>query len=222
MTLCLPAQVHHCLVGNLAIFLDLSNDRYHAIRTPLGSRLADILAGRVPADDDEPSCQSLRRRGLLVPGGNAACLCSPADIFVPTNSVIETGRERGSLHLGHTIGVTRAFAAATLHLRRRGLAGVVRDLRTRKSSLAARAGSTDAASLALRFHDHRRLVPAVPICLRDSLALLDYLAQFHLSADLVFGVQADPFYAHCWVQTPAAVLNDSGYFPSTLAPLLVI
>jgi hypothetical protein len=42
----------------------------------------------------------------------------------------------------------------------------------------------------------------------DSLALLEFLAVYRFFPRIVFGVVADPFQAHCWLQDDAVVLND--------------
>jgi hypothetical protein len=58
-------------------------------------------------------------------------------------------------------------------------------------------------------------------CLLDSLSLLHFLARFHIFPSWVFGVIAEPFQAHCWLQWRDLVLNDSlphieGYTPIML------
>jgi hypothetical protein len=58
--------------------------------------------------------------------------------------------------------------------------------------------------------------------LRDSIALLEFLDQAGLTAHLVFGVIADPFAAHCWVQTPELILNESVDTAGLFQPILAI
>lgn len=47
------------------------------------------------------------------------------------------------------------------------------------------------------------------LCLFDSLALLLFLSKFGLFPRWTFGVQSEPFAAHCWVQEEDVVLNDT-------------
>jgi len=54
----------------------------------------------------------------------------------------------------------------------------------------------------------RPLFPRPYLCLFDSLALFEFLAGYDCFPHLVFGVVADPFEAHCWLQAGTAVLND--------------
>jgi hypothetical protein len=68
--------------------------------------------------------------------------------------------------------------------------------------------SPAAAVTAMRFLQARRLLPFAPNCLRDSLALMEFMAKAGSQATLVFGVKLDPFAAHCWVQSGDMLLND--------------
>ena len=60
------------------------------------------------------------------------------------------------------------------------------------------------------------------LCLFDSLALIHFLARFRVFPDWVFGVTADPFEAHCWVQTGGVVLNDTVERVSAFTPIMSI
>jgi Transglutaminase-like superfamily len=79
-----------------------------------------------------------------------------------------------------------------------------------------------ARSLASVF-DRLRLFYSQPyLCLFDSLALIHFLARFGLYPDWVFGVQADPFEAHCWVQAGSVVLNDTVERVSAFTPIMCV
>jgi hypothetical protein len=72
-------------------------------------------------------------------------------------------------------------------------------------------GECDAALAARLISIFRKLRPLFPrpyLCLFDSLALLEFLAGYDCLPHLVFGVVADPFEAHCWLQAGSVVLND--------------
>jgi hypothetical protein len=58
------------------------------------------------------------------------------------------------------------------------------------------------------FKHLRPLYPRPYLCLFDSLALLELLAGYHRYPRIVFGVVADPFQAHCWLQEGDVLLND--------------
>jgi hypothetical protein len=60
------------------------------------------------------------------------------------------------------------------------------------------------------------------VCLYDSLALVEFLAHYRLFPQWVFGVMAEPFAAHCWVQQDDRVLNDSVDYVRGFTPIMVV
>lgn len=79
-----------------------------------------------------------------------------------------------------------------------------------------------AARLTEAFLNFRPMFPWDYRCLFDSLALIRFLSRFRLHPDWVFGVQDDPFNAHCWVQAGTCVLNDDLEHVSTYTPIMTI
>ena len=75
---------------------------------------------------------------------------------------------------------------------------------------------------AAAFRSARPYVPIDTCCLLDSIAMITFLAKRQLHADLVFGVTADPFSAHCWAQYGTTVLNDALGHALTYTPIRVI
>jgi hypothetical protein len=219
MELGLPSHVHFALCDTLVVFLDTKADRYRAVRrTPT---LDALLTGASRGTEDEQLVRFLGRAGLLAPLGPDVHRCAPVTISVPRESALETGRRRAHLSLAMTVAVGGALLRSGSALRRHGLHAALERLRERKAQTPGEA--TDHAEIVMRslaFADHRALLPRARTCLRDSLGLLSFLGDRAAGADLVLGVQAKPFYAHCWLQTDALILNDSGYFPSTLTPIL--
>lgn len=220
MRLGLPCHVHVAISGSLAIFLDTRRDRYAA--TPLEPRLMRTLGGEEEADDSDPVCQRLMRNDLLVPSGPDSRPFAPETIDVPQRSVLEMAGGRGALSVRTTGQAAFAIGRAHRSLRLGGLDGVATALRQHKAAGRAPAGFDRTVRLSRLFDGHRALIPAKRICLRDSVALIYFLATEDCIADIVFGVQAAPFHAHCWVQAGDRILNDSGYFPSSLTPILRI
>jgi hypothetical protein len=112
---------------------------------------------------------------------------------------------------------------ASRELRRQPFQLIVEAVRERKSRNASRAGRTDferARLLASVFERLRLFYPRSYLCLFDSLALIHFLARFHVYPDWVFGVNADPFEAHCWVQVGNVVLNDTVARVSAFTPIM--
>ena len=101
----------------------------------------------------------------------------------------------------------------------------IESVRVRKTRNAGRGGPSDferARSLVSVFDRLRWFYPRSYLCLFDSLALIHFLARFRVFPDWVFGVIADPFEAHCWVQAGGVVLNDTVERVSRLTPIMYV
>jgi hypothetical protein len=81
---------------------------------------------------------------------------------------------------------------------------------------------THVSRLIAIFKGLRPLYPRSYLCLFDSLALLEFLASCGLFPQVVFGVIADPFQAHCWLQAGSLVLNDDLERVGKFTPILNI
>lgn len=80
--------------------------------------------------------------------------------------------------------------------------------RSRAECSAATYDTAYVSTLVMAFKALRPLYPRPYLCLFDSLALLEFLAEYHFFPHIVFGVVADPFEAHCWVQEGTTIIND--------------
>jgi hypothetical protein len=116
------------------------------------------------------------------------------------------------LTLEHTVyGVTRRRTDSSTSGPQSGLSA------TASSSAATRPRSEELSDLDINtlqvlISGYRWLRPwgfaAKNHCLLDSLALLEYLAQFGQFPQWIFGVRSAPFAAHCWAQIGPVVLSD--------------
>jgi hypothetical protein len=110
--------------------------------------------------------------------------------------------------------VTRFFLACAKidwHLRKKDLFRILARIERRRPqapSSDAMSNVTHASTLIAAFKELRPLYPRPYLCLFDSLALLEFLARYRVFPRVVFGVIADPFQAHCWLQEGNVVLND--------------
>jgi hypothetical protein len=59
-------------------------------------------------------------------------------------------------------------------------------------------------------------------CLFDALSLSEFLAGYGVFPHWVFGVQARPFAAHCWLQLGGLVLNDTVDHVKRYTPIMVV
>ena len=104
-----------------------------------------------------------------------------------------------------------ACATADWQLRTAAFCRTLARLERRRLRAKSSPGANDVARaprLVGAFKLLRPLYPRPYLCLFDSLALLEFLRGYHLLPRVVFGVVADPFQAHCWLQDGAMILND--------------
>jgi hypothetical protein len=116
-------------------------------------------------------------------------------------------------------------ARASRQLRDQRFQSIVASVQTRKRRNANpnRPLDVERAHFLLSTFDSLRLFfPRPYLCLFDSLALIHFLARFRMYPDWVFGVTADPFEAHCWVQAGNVVLNDTIERVSAFTPIMSV
>jgi hypothetical protein len=83
-------------------------------------------------------------------------------------------------------------------------------------------GEVGACRLALQYEAARRMFPARPRCLPDSLALFDFLTARKERVQIVFGIRREPFAAHCWVQTGRSLLNETADIAAGFQPICIV
>jgi len=199
-------HVSFCWTEGRAVFLDARRNRYFC----LGERADAVFKAlcRQPASESVDASvittlhliQNCEDRETAI---EAACAARPTRSLTDDN--VNHARHRAELILE----IGWALALARWRLKHRPFLHVIETLRARKLTAAmAPPKVEEMGQIASAFAGARRFVPIRPICLADSLALLDLLDRRGLSADLVFGVKLNPFSAHCWVQAGELILND--------------
>jgi hypothetical protein len=211
-------QVLFCVTGGRAVFLDARRDRYFCLNGDAELAFRALLN----AEPTPPKgLKDLVRSQLIEEGeggGPPMAAVSPAR---PTRSVLEEPSAAAIRRAG-AIEVAWRVAAARARVKRRAFAAIVDHVQARKPRAAARTASDAPLAWAAAFNTARRIAPIKPLCLPDSLALLDFLAHRRVFADLVLGVKLNPFGAHCWVQTDQVILNDAVDRVNAHTPILVV
>lgn len=216
-------QIHpdlsFCLFEGMPVFLDLKRDRYFALGERLGRTFCGVLNGQAPPD--LPADELVSQGILSQVQGDAPP--KPASVVLPHESVPEMHHATGGLMLALSIEIGAHILGVRRRMKRDGLAAAIDRQRKRNASIAKREESRNSMAITLsrRFISARRWVPIQPICLADSLALLEFLGRRSVAANLVIGVKMKPFAAHCWVQTDETILNEEVGFASTFKPILV-
>ena len=228
----LPSHAFACLTGKYCMFLDLKRDSYFSVPRHAMEELTPWIGNwrLTPCSEARTSTRlsvaaaalasELLAEGMLMEGPEtspdmtrAACA---ADGDLESMKVADlNARRKKPIWIA-----AAALLYADWALRILPIARVIDTVCKRKRSRLA-AGPMDcerAAYLTTAFLKYRPLFPRDYRCLFDSLALVRFLSRYDLYPDWVFGVQEDPFSAHCWVQAGAVILNDrldnvAGYTP---------
>jgi hypothetical protein len=228
----LAAGVHFCLSQGHGIFLDLKHDMYSAIPVP-GSARAAGAAEAFGALEDALLCHRdmLLSEGLVTEGDESGRALDASfmierphiNIFHPDDArAFGLGGEQGDAVSISGADLKDAFAAswqASRQLRLRHIFDVVEAVRTRKAGRTPGVVEDYRREVAI----FRRLRPWYPrsyLCLWDALALIEFLARRALFPEWIFGVQAQPFGAHCWLQVNGMLLNENTEYAGQFTPIM--
>jgi hypothetical protein len=231
-------DVHVCLTRDGAVWLDTKKDRYSGISHAAFHLLRPMLHVREPADsicqgnsrvegEAEPDiAQQLLGMGLLTRDSRIGKPFSP-----PTVSVSQFEEafcaDAGSARVGarHLCAFLHACAATLISLRVRSLhCALDRARRVKAAGQKSGQQSSELAHELMHIFTQLRtyVYTARRACLYDSLAAFDFLAHYGVFPDLIIGVRASPFSAHCWLQHRDAVLNGRPAYCADFVPILVI
>jgi hypothetical protein len=222
----LKDHVFVCQHDGHVVILDLRGDRYYTLDPTNAGSLAGAVRGwpiAVPTADigDDEVAQALLEKGILSEHAEAGKDATPVVVHAPSREIVpqEFG-ERPALRWRTIAQFLRSTAAAAIAIRRWPLERVIDRVKMRNE--AHRTQAIDAAQaqrLITQFAAMRPvLFSARDACLFESLALSEFLARHGVHPTWIFGVQARPFAAHCWLQLDGSVLNDTvdhviGYTP---------
>lgn len=218
MPLQLRADVHWCECGGRAVFLDTLADRYFCL-SELANDAFLRLAVAQPLPGDGRRLRSLMESEILLDTEAPAPIRPPPLIDTPTHDV--TGRHNRKSWLA-ILSMFVAEIRAARALRRRPFHEILESARRqplgrRPPELAQTIEAIASAAAALSFitgsHDR---------CLIRALAVQTLCRASGSKSNLVFGVVAHPFTAHCWVQIGSAVVVGEYEHARLYTPILVI
>ena len=238
----LASHVFICRGKRHWVILDVNRDKYLCIDRRQFEALGPSLKGweastspftspsgldTAPIPEDAVALsRGLFDLGILSDRATHAKDACPTAYRLPTeatdpDSPVRSRRSPGA----HAISFFSSCARASRELRQQPFQLTVEAVRARKSRNASGAVGVDferARSLVLVFERLRLFYPRSYLCLFDSLALIHFLARYAVYPDWVFGVNADPFEAHCWVQADHVVLNDTLARVTGFTPIMVV
>ena len=232
----LSSHVFVCLQDEHVVFLDVRNDRYFALEAVQTRGLETLVrgwpvraadAGRLAAEVLESGVLDLlMRRGLLTPETRAGKDATPIACDEPAEEIFpdDTG-ERPIFGFFELCRFAFAALTASLSLKFMRFERVILHVRLRRAR-ATRIPPFDperARKLTAIFSWLRPyFFTSRDACLFEALALARFLAGHDIYPRWVFGVQARPFSAHCWLQYEGMVLNDSVEHVSQYTPIMVV
>lgn len=219
-TIHLRPGIAHCVFTDCAIILDIDRDRYWQVSRHVAGLLEQVQRGEsgrlAPADQ---AC--LEHLGLVEAAADNISPRAATPPLPPGSSALEEEALTGRFRSVEALEVACLALAARRRVRHRPLRSVLAEIgrwRDRgKPDLHA-----DAMALARRFARYRRLVPLAALCLPDTIAFLHFAARRGCFPQLVFGVEAWPFAAHCWAQQGDCVLTDALHHARSYSPILVL
>ncbi len=213
----LSETVTACVASDRILFLDVGRDRYFALPSGYNEPFLSWLT--------EWQDEDLARRCRTILADLKIISSEAARAVVPTACTVERPQPVDAeplppsrIRAGALVTVGKAVLSAWHDVRSKPLGAVL----ARRLSEARFASSApgDMRSRLAEFRSVRPFIPVRRICLHDCLALVDWLGPARAGAQLVFGVSAYPFAAHCWVQANGVVLDDHPESPSRFQPIL--
>lgn len=219
-------DLHYCCVGGEIVFMDLRSDAYFMLKGQSARSFRTYLANPDIADD---ALDALLARGVLVEGELSDFARRHADVPVPLRSASELALDHQPAGFGVIVEVARLVYSARHGLRTRNIGELleahVGRCRRRPNQDDTTPDNIDIAAFtraAGKYRSARRFVPVDHSCLLDSLALDRFLANRGLESRLVFGVNAEPFSAHAWLQVGDMALNETVSYARMHTPILVL
>ncbi len=213
----LSPSVTACIAADRVLLLDVARDRYFALPPALNNSLRTWLEqigeGRLPDDLH----RALGELGVIPAGDPVPAAAQPCPV-VRSRPIDSAPLPATRLRPRAVWQVAHAVRSAAKDVRQRRLGSI---LTKRFDPTRERLGGHgDLRSKLAEFRAIRPLIPVPRVCLHDCLALLDWLGPARGGAQLVLGVSAYPFAAHCWVQQDGELLDDHPESPSRFEPIL--
>lgn len=236
-----PHHVHFTVDGDTAIFMNLRADQYSMLvgskaqifRTLLSnSRACEEGSTCLKVPSDGPDIDSIRAvvadlleyglltaertrhpfpRSLRVPQPEQDLL-APCSVHPERLAILDVWR------------FVSSCMTAMWRLKCTSIEDTVRAVQKRghARNTAAPIDLCEARRLVSIYSRLRRLVPKRPLCLYDSLSLVEFLAKYNCFPCWVFGVKVDPWTAHCWVQQGTIVFNQDAGSTRTFLTLFAV
>jgi hypothetical protein len=223
----LPQHVHACFAAKRTIFLDMKRGTYFGLDPEKTELLHHALDESSVADQAAPAIAAeLIGLGLLTTSRSASKLFLPPATNAPETALLPLIDDPPKISAARVARFFATCSAVALRLKLRPLERSLAHLAQHKSRSATRfiadETSLDKTRDLTRTSLHLRpfAYAARDRCLLDSLTLAEFLASYGIRATCIFGVRANPFEAHCWLQIGSHVVNETPEMAQRYAPIL--
>ena len=219
------------------VLLDLLNDKYLCIGGQVFEALCQSsneisslephnFSSPITPSDISILVQDLVDRGILVTDSTIGKEIEPV-IAAPqvTSTLSDPPADRTSVWMLRVPIFLRACRRAASDLAHHPLHHTVHEVKGQRRRRAAGRQTWDPVktrALIGDFEALRYVFPRRYLCLFDSLALIHFLAAYDQFPTWVFGVDAEPFTAHCWLQEGSILLNDTLPNVSRYTPIMAV
>lgn len=223
-----------CLADEYYVVLQVIHDKYLCIEKQDFELLTPWLHGWKGMSECASSeiplqtlllANELLERGVLTQDSRHGKSAALSEFHRPSTSFVEYQAHLSPMIATHAWSFLYATRQANNLLRKKPFVDTVERIKRRKytkCSDAIRFNPTTTARLVERFNAFRPFFSRDYLCLFDSLALIEFLAKHNVFPTWIFGVQANPFAAHCWVQQEDIVLNASLEEVGLYTPIMAI
>jgi len=229
-------HIYLCPSSRYVVILDVRRDRYFSVLREQFELLVPWLNGwdeaRTGNQSDRPGeaatevARVLLSQGILTLDPAGAKPVRPISIPAP-KSCMTLDRPSHAALFAKAAAFFLACHRANTALQRSRLEAVVAHVASRQSpgerpQLVTTPSKARAIRLTAVFAALRLFYPRPYLCTFDSLALLEFLASGGVHPRWIFGVRADPFHAHCWVQYGETLLNDRIERVTRFTPIMAV
>lgn len=219
----LKDDLHYCVAGQRAIFLDVAADRYFTLPKSADGAFQRLVQGSPMGAGDQEALETLVEKGVLFPDVHATI--GLPDFAVPRalHDIFPTGKSQAGAAALFT--AVRMQIAASRMLRARGFAEIIAHLRASKPAALAVECSThqpEIDRIAAAFRRTRFLFRPADRCLPRAIGFALCAYRVQASPMLVFGVRTNPFVAHCWLQSGDRIIHDDSGQATLFTPIMVV
>jgi hypothetical protein len=209
-----------CIASEQLILLDVRQDRYFMVPGPLADA-AIMWLTEGPSESLPDALAAVLRSNGILHSGDPQPVTVPQQVAGVCRQLTDEDQSISVATGADCARVALLVATTRLRLKLQPLAKILgaRHWHPRQAQPDCKAQAIDRART---FDAVRRFSPFPRNCLLDSLALDHWLARDRIDARLVFGVTAQPFAAHCWLQWGATILNDHYDRVSRFTPILAL